>query len=98
MHKVGFFDFPDTFSYSSGGRISYIAGSGLGVYFGVRYPEAGVLRQKELWWVDHYYTGIDSLDERAERLRSLILHVRNIIESKPVVKNMARPFRYQRID
>lgn len=98
MRNVGFFDFPDTFSYSSGGRISYTAGSGFGVYFGVRYPEAGALQQKELWWIDHNYTGLDSVDDNAVQLRWLIQYIRAKLENKPAVKNMSRPFRFLRID
>jgi hypothetical protein len=98
MHAIGFFNFPDTFPYvSTGGRIGQIAGSGIAVYFGVRYFDAGVLRKKELWWIDHFYSE-DDPDERAVQLRMLIQRLRMMIEEKPEVKNMPRVFRFQRYD
>jgi hypothetical protein len=99
MSGIGFFDFPDTFAYvSTGGNFSSIAGSGSAVYFGVRYPVSGELRQKELWWIDHAYSERGHVDERAMQLRQLILRTRMILEEKPIVKSMARPFRFQRFD
>ena len=98
MRAIGFFEFPDTFAYMSAGGVSMIAGSGSSVYFGVRYFDSGVLRQKELWWVDHAYTEKDHVDERAVHLRQLVLKIRMLVEDKPAVRSMPRPFRFQRID
>jgi hypothetical protein len=98
MHGIGFFGFPDTFAYTSAGSVSQIAGSGSAVYFGVRYFESGDLRQKELWWLDHAYTESNHIDQRVVSLRQLILKIRTLVEAKPAVRRMPRPFRFQRID
>jgi hypothetical protein len=98
MHTIGFFEFPDTFAYLYINRVSQTAGSGSSIYFGVRFTESGVLRQKELWWIDYGYTESTRIDERAANLRRLILKLRMLVEDKPAVQKMSRPLGFQGID
>lgn len=95
MREVGFFNYPDTFQYQTpGGRVRQSAGSGFGVYFGIRYVDAGQLRTKELWWIDRSYNS-DPPDDRAENLRSVYLRVQGIVENSTAFKNLKRPVRYR---
>ena len=84
MVEVDFFSYPDEFS------VDIPPGENIGIvtpyssyYFKVEYDS----QIKELRWEDE----ITNPDEKADRLRELILLIRNIIESKEEYKTLPEP-------
>lgn len=84
MSEIDFFSYPDEFSVSvPAGKLIGILTPHSSYYFKVEY-ESWI---KELRWEDD----ITNPDEKADRLRELIIFIRNIIESKDEYKELPEP-------
>jgi hypothetical protein len=84
MVEIDFFDYPDKFSVSVPpdepiGMVTPYAS----YYFKVEYDS----QIKELRWEDE----ITNPDEKADRLRELIMFIRDIVESKEEYKKLPEP-------
>ena len=84
MVEIEFFNYPDEFSVSvPPGELTGIVTPYNSYYFKVEYDS----RIKELLWDDE----ITNQDEQADRLRDLVMFIRNIIESKEEYKELPEP-------
>ena len=87
MVEIDFFNYPDKFSVSgppgvpTGIKTPYSS-----YYFKVEYNSM----IKELWWNDQIVYK-DYQDEKADRLRELIMLIRDIVESKEEYKKLPEP-------
>jgi hypothetical protein len=87
MTKIGFFDYPDTFSINI--MDHEIVGDmepHCSYFFKVEHNS----EIKELWWVDNILL-IKRIDVKAEKLKELIMFIKNIIESKEEYKKLPPP-------
>jgi len=84
MLEIDFFNYPDKFSVSvPPGESTGIITPHSSYYFKVEYDS----QTKELWWADQ----IINPDEKADRLRELIMFIRGIIESREEYKELPEP-------
>ena len=84
MVEIEFFNYPDEFSVSvPPGELTGMVTPYNSYYFKVEYNS----QIKELRWDDE----ITNQDEKADRLRDLVMFIRNIIESKEEYKELPEP-------
>lgn len=84
MEEIDFFDYPDEFSVEipPGTTVTLVTPYS-SYYFRVAHDS----QIKELWWDDD----IKNPDEQADRLRDLIMLIRDIVESKEEYKALPTP-------
>jgi hypothetical protein len=84
MVEIDFFNYPDRFSVSvPPGELTGMVTPYSTYYFKVEYNS----QVKELWWGDE----ITNPDQKADKLRELIMLIRNIVESKEEYKQLPEP-------
>jgi hypothetical protein len=84
MVEIDFFNYPDRFEVNVlPGELTGMVTPYSTYYFKVEYNS----QVKELWWGDE----ITNPDQKAEKLRELIMLIRNIVESKEEYKKLPEP-------
>jgi hypothetical protein len=84
MMEIDFFNYPDRFKVNvPPGELTGMVTPYSTYYFKVEYNS----QVKELWWGDE----ITNPDQKAEKLRELIMLIRNIVESKEEYKQLPEP-------
>jgi len=84
MDEIDFFSYPKEFSVNlTPGELIGIVTPSQSYYFKVEYDS----NIKELWWEDK----ITNEDEKAARLRGLIILIRDIIEAKKEYQDLQEP-------
>jgi hypothetical protein len=82
--EIEFFNYPDRFKVNvPPGELTGMVTPYSTYYFKVEYDS----QVKELWWGDE----ITNPDQKAEKLRELIMLIRNIVESKEEYKKLPEP-------
>jgi hypothetical protein len=84
MVEIDFFSYPDRFKVNvPPGELTGMVTPYSTYYFKAEYDS----QVKELWWGDE----ITNPDQKAEKLRGLIMLIRNIVESKEEYKKLPEP-------